>query len=371
VTSKASIREPARPSRFAAADDDVPGTHRLPPDAQLAQREARERDLHDGEVAQQLLHGPVHDRGVLGDPAVVVAVVEEHGGAEREHAGARLQATCEHAVREPAEVEVVDLVPVLADDLPDQPFARVGALLAGGLHQELPRVRHGAEDALPAVRHVETGRTELAERLPVLVGQPEQLADDQERHRERERWHQVDRAGGRRLLLHHVELAFHDLGDLGAQPLEAPHGELRGEQLPQSGVLGRVGEPQPADVTVGHRPLAAHERPDVVAVAAGVGQHLLDLALPGHQPDVHAEERRQLRHGRLLAQLPDPVHRIGAHPLQRPSQVVGHLVELRQVDPLRADAGQHQPTDPRAEVGREARHWSSCARRVGGGSGRA
>ncbi len=158
----------------------------VPGELDVVLGEAREGDLHDGEVAQQLLDGAVHDRRVGGDAAVVVGVVEQHGGAEREHAGAGLEAAGEHAVGEAAEVEVVDLVAVLADDLADQALAGVLALLAGRLHQEPPRVRHGTEGPLTAVRHVEAGRAELTEGLAVLVGQAEQLADHQERHGERE-----------------------------------------------------------------------------------------------------------------------------------------------------------------------------------------
>ena len=164
---------------------------------------------------------------------------------------------------------------MLADDLADQAVAGVVALLAGRLPEEPPRVRHRAEDPLTAVRHVEAGGAQLPEGLPVLVGEAQELADDQERDREGEGRHQVDdTVAGGGLLGDLVELGLDDRGDPRAQPLEAAHRELWGEQLAQPGVLRRVGEPETADVTVGGRPALAHERPDVGAVARGVGQHL-------------------------------------------------------------------------------------------------
>ena len=70
------------------------------------------------------------------DRAVVVGMLQEDGGAQREHAGAGLQAAGEHAVGEPGELEVVDVVAVLADDLADQPLAGLLALASGRVHQE-------------------------------------------------------------------------------------------------------------------------------------------------------------------------------------------------------------------------------------------
>ncbi len=104
------------------------------------------------------------------------------------------------------------------------------------------------------------------------------------------RRHQVDdavgRLGGEPFDL--VELGLDDRGDPRPQPLEPAHRELGRQQPPQPGVVGRVGEAQPADVAVGGRAALAHERPDVVAVAAGVGQHRARLLLAGDHPDRHA-----------------------------------------------------------------------------------
>ena len=139
--------------------------------------------------------------------------------------GRGLEAAGERAVGEAAEVEVVDLVAVLADDLADQ--ARAPGRCAAG------RTRRTGTRATPptapmtrlaAVGDVEAGRAELAEGLAVLVGQPEQLADHQERDREREGLDQVDDAvvlGGDPLGL--VELLLDDPVDrrLAAAPAGA------------------------------------------------------------------------------------------------------------------------------------------------------
>ena len=273
------------------ADHHVSLRDRVPRHLEVVLREAWEGDLHHGQVAQQLLDGAVHRRRVGGDRAVVVGVVQQHGGAQREHAGAGLEPAREDAVGQPRQVEVVDLVAVRLDDLPDQALAGFAALLAGGLHQELSRPRHGTEGALAAVRHVEPGRPQLAEGVAVLVGQPEQLADHQERHGEGEVRDQVHDTGGRCLVLDLVKLPLDDVRDPGPQALEPPHGELRGEQPAQRRVLGRVGEPQAPDVPVGRRATPAHERADVVAVARRVREHRTGLRLARDQPHRHCPGR--------------------------------------------------------------------------------
>ena len=62
-----------------------------------------------------------------------------------------------------------------------------------------------------------------------------------------------------------VELLLDDAGDPGAQPLEPAHRELGGQQLAQPGVVGRVGEAEPADVAGGRVAAPSDVRPDVVA----------------------------------------------------------------------------------------------------------
>ena len=56
--------------------------------------------------------------------------------------------------------------------------------------------------------------------------------------------------------------------DQRTEPVEPAHRELGGEQPAQPRVLGRVGEPEPADVAAVGRTPGAHERPDVVAEVA-------------------------------------------------------------------------------------------------------
>ena len=165
----------------------------------------------------------------------------------------------------------------------------------GRLHQEAPRLRDRADRARAALGHVEPRGREAPEALPVLARQPEQVADHPERHRERERLHEVDDGA---VPLHRVEPLLDDGRDQRAEPLQPVHGELGGEQPAQPGVVGRVGEPEAADVAAGGGAARAHQRPDVVAEALGVREHRARLRVAGDDPDRHAEEGRE------------PVHRL-------------------------------------------------------------
>ena len=110
-----------------------------------------------------------------------------------------------------------------------------------------------------------------------------------------------------------VELLLDDAGDAGPQPLEPAHRELRGQQLAQPGVVGRVGEAQPADVPGGRVAAAADVRPDVVAVRRGVREHLPGLGVAGDQPDVDARGTRSAcRPARVSRSAPRRGHRVEA-----------------------------------------------------------
>ena len=280
---------------------------------------------------------PVSLSGSATQPVPQVAVLQQHRGAEREHRGAGLEAAGEHAVGEAAEVEVVDLVAVLADDLADQAGSRVVPLPGGLGEQEVAGAADRTDGAGAALGDVEARRRQRAERLPLLVGHAEQVADHQERHRERVRRHQVDRAVARgRGALHLVELVLDDRLDPGTEPAEPPHRELGGQQLAQPGVLRRVGEPETAEVAVGGRAAAAHVGADVGGVRRRVAEQLTRLGVPGDQPDVDPEERGQLVHRGLVAHLSQAGGRRHHVPLQRPGEGVGHLVEPGQVDAVRA-----------------------------------
>ncbi|CAA9367891.1 MAG: hypothetical protein AVDCRST_MAG47-797 [uncultured Nocardioidaceae bacterium] len=119
------------------AHDDVAAADLPAADLHVLLGEARERHLHDAEVAQQLLDDPVDGLRLGGEPVVDLRSLEEHGGAERQHAGTGLEATGEGAVGEAGEVEVVDGVALLADDLADEPIARVEPLAPGEVHEVL------------------------------------------------------------------------------------------------------------------------------------------------------------------------------------------------------------------------------------------
>ena len=157
--------------------------------------EPRERDLDDREVAQQLLdHRRRHGGRVVGQPAHSSRAPEQHRGAEREHGGAGLESAGERAVGQAAEVEVVDLVAVLADDLADQAGPRVVPLTRGLGEEELPRAPIAPRSPAPPM--LTSKRAEPSSRNVSRSSsrQAEQVADHQERDREREGLHQVDDA---------------------------------------------------------------------------------------------------------------------------------------------------------------------------------
>ena len=131
--SNASVRADAR-SRLAPARWQIttsPLAMRCPPTSTSALANRGNATWTTREVAQQLLDDRLHRRRRRrASAAVVLRVLQQHGGAQREHARAGLQAAGEDAVGQAGEVEVVDLVAVLADDLADQPVAGLVALLA-------------------------------------------------------------------------------------------------------------------------------------------------------------------------------------------------------------------------------------------------
>ncbi len=158
---------------------------------------------------------------------------------------------------------------------------------------------------------------------------------------------------------HLVELAVDDGLDPGTQPFQPAHRELRGEQLAEPAVLGRVGEAEPADVTAGRVAAAADVRPDVVAVRRGVREHLADLGLAGDDPDVEAEEAVSLETGSASRSCAEPGHRVVPVADQRPGQPVGDLVDLGQVQ---AAGAPEQPLPDRGlDAGGEAAHGSPAS----------
>jgi hypothetical protein len=220
-------------------------------DGQFVLGEAGEGDLHDREVAQQLLHDRDDGGRLVSHAGVQLRSAEQHDRAQREHRGRRLEAAGERAVGETPEIEVADLVAVLPEDLPDQSGPGVGALPLALGEQELAGRTHRPHDRRAADADVEPGRAELAKALAVFVPQPEQLADHQERDREGERPDQVhDSFVLRGDPFGLDELLFDDPVDRRSEPREAAHRELRGEQLAQSRVVGGIGEAEPADVAV-------------------------------------------------------------------------------------------------------------------------
>ena len=74
----------------------------------------------------------------------------------------------------------------------------------------------------------------------------------------------------------------------GLEPGQPAHRELRRQQLAQPGVVGRVGEPEAADVAVVGVAGLAHVGADVGGVRRLVGQHLAGLGVAGDQPDLDA-----------------------------------------------------------------------------------
>ena len=219
---------------------------------------------------------------------------------------------------------------------------------------------HRAHGADATAGHVEPGAGHRAVLLALLDRQPEQLADDQERHREREGLRQVDGLAARAEALGLVELVLDDPLDRRLEPRQPAHRELRRQQPAQPRVVGRVGEPQSADVAARAAGLA-HVGADVGGVRRLVGQQLAALRVAGHQPHLGAEERDDLGHRALgLAGLGQPGRGLHALALQRPGQPLRHPVQPGQVDARAArDEG---AAYPRAHRLQQHRHVDSLPR---------
>ena len=126
------------PLRLAAESEQKHQVARLDaavPDRDVRARDARERDLDDGEVAQQLVDERV-DRGAVGDQrAPQLRVAEQHDRAERQHARGGLQPAGEQAVGQARQLVVGDVVAVLAHQHAEHAVAGLRALALDHVEQ--------------------------------------------------------------------------------------------------------------------------------------------------------------------------------------------------------------------------------------------
>ena len=156
-----------------------------------------------------------------------------------------------------------------------------------------------AADQLQPLGH-RNGQVELAgaaalEVVAVVIGHAEQLADHQRRDRQREARHQIRWRPG---LFHRVQLCVDDLDDARLQPLHPPDRELGREHAPQPLMLGRVEAEQIAGpraglLLLGDRRRAGHDETRWPGVGEPfvVGQHVLDVLVPGDEVDLSCRTR--------------------------------------------------------------------------------
>ncbi len=96
---------------------------------------------------------------------------------------------------------------------------------------------------------------------------------------------QVDAAVGVGGGLQRVEPLLDDRVDQRGEPVQAPHGELGGEQAAQPGVVRRVGETEATRFVVLGDAVGTDQVGEIVAEGAGVAQDFLGLVVAGDQPD--------------------------------------------------------------------------------------
>ena len=306
--------------------------------------------VHDGQVAHQLLDD-VGDKGrVIGlaQPFECVGMLQQCHGAQRDHARRRFVAGLQqdHAVHHrglTAEFTLGDVV----GDQPAHQVVTGFALLERGQFPHV--VEHG-----PDRRHllfvgrsgVESLRAVVLKELVLLVGDAEQQADHQRRHRQRE---VADQVGGRPGLDHVVQESVDEILDLWPHRLGSPEGEVPGHHSTQSVVLGIVdaGEDH-RDVVVG--------RPRLQGLGKGVrGQPRIGQ----RRPDVFvsADEPRRLM------------------PPQDHLQAVGMRANRRTRAGASADNGHPAGSERRGcgaiALSRGRRHWHSSNRQPAATSTRA
>ena len=286
-------------------------------DRDVGARDARERDLHDREVAEQLVDERV-DRGVVGDQrAPQLRVAEQHDRAERQHARGGLQPAGEQAVGQARELVVGDVVAVLAHQHAEHAVAGLRALALDHVEQVGEGLRDRAERAFDAAEEVEAGGRQALEIGPVLVRHAQQLADRQRGDRQREALHQVHLTALGGDLGHLVELARDDRVDPGSEAAQPVPGELRGEHLAQAGVCGWVGEAEAAGVLLGGDARFPDEVGEVAGERARRAEHGLRLVVAAHEPAADAERQLEQAHGFAVAQRCHLGHRVEPDALQR------------------------------------------------------
>ena len=158
----------------------------------------------------------------------------------------------------------------------------------------------------------------------VVVGHAEQFADHQRRNRQREVLHQIH---WRACTFHRVQLCVDDLDDARLETLHPPDGELGCQHAAQPRMFGRVEaeqvtRPRGGLFLFGRLRHALHReaRRALVGEPLVVGQHGLDVLVPGDQVHLHAEGVGEFAHALGLADLPKlrgGAERITAHVQRR------------------------------------------------------
>ncbi|PRY39509.1 hypothetical protein CLV43_10792 [Umezawaea tangerina] len=202
------------------------------------------------------------------------------------------------------------LVPVGAlraagEDLPAEQVPVIRVLLLAG-HQVVEVGGDRQDGVLPVLAgrpRVHHRRGVPLEELVVVVGDAQQLADHQRRHRQRQLAHQVRGPGPGE---HGVDPLVHDRLHPRPQRLHPAHRELPEHRPPSHPVLGRVHRRQRLPTPWPHPP-TRHQPRVVRVVPVGaeprIGQHRPHVLVPRHRPRPPVLDQADLGDGLLL---PDP-----------------------------------------------------------------
>ncbi len=262
-------------------DDRRTGLDGLAAQLDVLQRRPHER-LGDAQIPQQLLHGPVGERGIGAQRGQLRRVAQQGEGAQRQHVRGGVEPRRQQDQGDTPQLLVGQ---VAVGEVTEHVVGGVRALGGHQLREVVLGRGVGRYLVLVACLPAEERVDLLLEGAPVLVRHPQQLTDHDGGDGLGERGHQVRRRPG---LLHGVQVVGGDLLDALGEQSHPPYGELAHQRFPIAPVLWLVHEQELAgrrrrdlhagdvDGRVEHELLARAE--------PRVGQDRPDQVVSGDQP---------------------------------------------------------------------------------------